>query len=142
MPAPITVAQVPLLGHHVAHRAGFRRRQFLLIDSGLHILKHLGFGSSSQYQVGSLDNEWKKGSRGRRVEADRRPQLLPDAQKRVLKSHSAVRRMTNFGIDTRNLSYPRRRIGILQRGFEKNLEEKARAGVAKFRGPFRLFAII
>src|SRR5258707_8068833 len=34
MPMPITVAQVPLLGHHVAHRAWFRRRQFLLVQSG------------------------------------------------------------------------------------------------------------
>src|SRR4051794_18696697 len=33
MPVPISVAQVPLPGQHVAHRAWFRRRRFLLFQS-------------------------------------------------------------------------------------------------------------
>src|SRR5260370_35447168 len=75
MPVPITVAQVPLFGHHVAHRAWFRRWQFLLVQSGFDIHEHLGFGSSRQYQLGFLDSAWKVGSNGRRVEAERSPHL-------------------------------------------------------------------
>jgi len=55
MPVPITVAQVPLLGQHVAHRAWFRRRQFLLVQSGFDIREHLGFGSCRQDQLGFPD---------------------------------------------------------------------------------------
>lgn len=56
-------------------RAGFWRRQFLLVESGFDILEHLSFGLRSQYQLGLLDREWKIGSRRGRVEADRGPQL-------------------------------------------------------------------
>jgi hypothetical protein len=50
---PVTVAQVPLLGQHVAHRAGFQRRQFLSIESGTDIREHLRFRSPRRDQFGS-----------------------------------------------------------------------------------------
>src|SRR5882724_8794585 len=75
MPVPVVVAQVPLLGQHVAHRAGFQRWQLLLVESRFDNLKDLCFGSCSQYQLGFLDREWDVESRGGRVEADRSPQF-------------------------------------------------------------------
>src|SRR5712692_3293145 len=75
VPVPVTVAQVPLLGQHVAHRAGFQWRHLLLVESRFDVLEHLSFGSSTQYQLGSFDREWNVESSARRVEADRSPQF-------------------------------------------------------------------
>src|SRR5258707_12197214 len=46
-PVPVTDAQVSWLGEHVAHRAGFQRRQFLLVDGGFGCVEYLRLGSAS-----------------------------------------------------------------------------------------------
>src|ERR1700730_7034567 len=56
---------------HIAHRAGFQRRQFLSIKSGTEIREYLRFGSPRQDQFGSLAGKWDIESRGGWVEADR-----------------------------------------------------------------------
>src|SRR5258708_2358170 len=52
VPVPVTVVQVPLLGHHVAHRPRFLRRQILPVESAFHVLAHLILGSRSQDPLG------------------------------------------------------------------------------------------
>src|SRR6516162_9927220 len=52
-----------------------RRLPGSAIPSCFDFLERLSFGSSSQYQFGLLDRKWKVKSRGRRVEANRSPQL-------------------------------------------------------------------
>jgi hypothetical protein len=67
VPVPGSVVQVPLLRHHVAHRARFRRRQFLLVKSSLEVIEHLSFGSSSQYRLGFQNRLREVGAHGRRI---------------------------------------------------------------------------
>src|SRR5882672_4557442 len=75
MPVSAALAQITLLGQHVAHGPGFHPWQFPLVDCGGDPLNHLSFGTSSQYQLRLLDRAWEVGPRGCRIEADRTTQL-------------------------------------------------------------------
>lgn len=51
MPVSVLVAEIALLGKHVAHAAGLDWRQFLAGNGGSDGLKHLLFRVAGQHQV-------------------------------------------------------------------------------------------
>src|SRR5579864_3236848 len=75
MPVSVMIVQVALLRHHVAHCAGFRCRQFLLVDCGCDRLEDLRFRASSYYQLGLFDRAWKIRACRRSVKAERSTQF-------------------------------------------------------------------
>ena len=54
MPVPITIIQVPLLGHHIAHCVRLQLRQRIPIKRGGNRREHLSFRSPGQNQLGLL----------------------------------------------------------------------------------------
>src|SRR6516225_4865302 len=75
MPVSIAIAQVALLGLHVADGTGLHPGQFFLVNCCANRLDHLSLRASSQYQIGLFEDQWKIRPDSRRVEADRGPQL-------------------------------------------------------------------
>ena len=71
MPVPVAIAQVPLLRHHVAHRAGFHLRQFSVVERGFDLVGDLPFRESGQGPLGLLKRARQVRPRRRGVEADR-----------------------------------------------------------------------
>ena len=121
-PAPILVAQVLLLRHHVAHRAVVRPRQHLPVESGLDVLEHLCLRLPGQDELRLFPDDRQRRSHGGRVEADRGPQLrIPEIG--ILDSrgprarHHTYETVLAFGRRLVTLLSENEDLGVLRNGF-------------------------
>ncbi len=85
------VVQKLLLRQHVGHRAGFERRQRMLVDAVLDCGRHLGLGAACQHQFRAPDRKGKNGANGSRVVTQGPAHMrIPELRKIVIRHPAAL----------------------------------------------------